>query len=90
MLKNKLLKHILIRISIIIITLLLSFGIILKDRSDPMGYGTIYSIITAFVFSLLFLIIDSVILYKKDFTKELNFNTFLLILIIISFIFLFN
>ena len=66
------------------------FGVIYKDHNDPMGYGAIYSIIIAFVFSLLFLIIDSVILYKKNLTKELNFNTFLFILIIISFIFLFN
>jgi len=64
--RNNFLKHILIRILIIIIIFILCHFFVVGDLNDSSGLRLIYSLILAIPSNGIFLIIDSIILYRKN------------------------
>ena len=83
------LKHIGIRLGIIVILSVLIYVLMLNGRSDPMGLGALYAAFTAAGFTIVGLIADCIITYKKEKFSSRFYSSAILLSIIAFFLFSF-
>ena len=83
------LKHIGIRLGIIVLLLVLVYVVILNGRSDSMGLGAIYAALAVAGFSIIGLIADCIYTYKKEQYSSRFYSSSVLLSIIAFLLFTF-
>ena len=83
------LKHIGIRLGIIVLLSVLVYVVILNGRSDSMGLGAIYAALAAAGFSIIGLIADCIYTYKKENLSSRFYSSAILLCIIAFLLFSF-
>ncbi len=86
--KDNIFLHILYRLALLIGVGILSYFVILNGKKDAMGYGMFYAMVFTSSFTIIFALVDSILLYVRKKYQKLKVNMIMFgLLFLIAFLY---